>query len=558
LRPSLEHALIALAAACSAAALAFFVGAPAPSRFPDLAGFWYAFAAADRRAAIFLFPLGAATAALTILTLLRHGRLLSGRGRLQGVALVALFASAFASTAFSEPLRHAISIAVSHGTRAEVDALYARWWRMQSVGFGCTLAAAASLVLAQRLPVPAAPATAALTARHRRLLFLVGAASLFEGYDRFIAALALPYIGHDLGAGEGTLGFALSAIRAGSLLSIVFGRIADLRGRRGLLLFTVVAYTLATACTGLSRGMGTFIAFQLLAMIFLTTELAVAQVVITEEFPATYRAMGQGLLGAFGALGAGLAAMLFPMLQETRLGWRGLYFVGIVPLLLIAYMRRELPETARWQQARAEGETSESRFHLLLSPPLRRRFFVLIAVSVATWSAASPAFAFAAYRAKTDFGWSPAQVSTMIILGGGLGMGGWFVFGGLAERFGRRPVGLAAVTGVGVATSLYFWTSWLMLAFALLVAMEAGTSVAVNTLGTELFPTRTRSTAKAWIVNASIVGALLGLAIVGTFAERAGGASHVIVALALAPVFAAPLLLLVPEPRGRELEDLTA
>jgi MFS family permease len=72
-----------------------------------------------------------------------------------------------------------------------------------------------------------------LTARHRTLLLLVGTATLFEGYDRFIVALALPYIGHDLGTGEGALATALGISRAGALLAIVLGRLADRHGRDG-------------------------------------------------------------------------------------------------------------------------------------------------------------------------------------------------------------------------------------------------------------------------------------------------------------------------------------
>ena len=51
-------------------------------------------------------------------------------------------------------------------------------------------------------------AIAGLDERHRVLLFLLGTVTFFQGYDTFIVSMALPYIGRDLGASEGTLGFA--------------------------------------------------------------------------------------------------------------------------------------------------------------------------------------------------------------------------------------------------------------------------------------------------------------------------------------------------------------
>src|SRR5262249_50865221 len=135
------------------------------------------------------------------------------------------------------------------------------------------------LILAARHPDPEAPAEpveGSLSSRQRMLLFLLGTATLFHGYDTFIVSMALPYIGRDLAASETTLGFALSAIRVGALVSIFFGRIADRRGRRGLLLLTVLAYTVATGATGLSRGIVDFVLLQLVAQTFLVAEVAIA------------------------------------------------------------------------------------------------------------------------------------------------------------------------------------------------------------------------------------------------------------------------------------------
>ncbi|MGH7804505.1 MAG: MFS transporter, partial [Candidatus Binatia bacterium] len=315
------------------------------------------FTAAARRERVVLFPLGVATSIATFVALMRHGHLRSRRTRLQLAAVVLLFVSGALANGPIASASEAL-IAASGGDAAA--ALFDHWARLRWLSFGLVVATVVALGVAHRQPAEVIDETRGLTSRHRLLLFLLGAATLFEGYDRFIVSLALPYIGADLGASESTLGWALSAIRLGALASIPLGRVADRRGRRGLLLFTILAYTIATAATGFSTGIVTFVAFQLLATIFLLTELSLAQVVIAEEFPRDFRAQGQAMLGAFGALGAGLCAVIFPMFQQTALGWRGLYFVGLLPLLLIAWLRRALPETERWQQARDEGRTERA------------------------------------------------------------------------------------------------------------------------------------------------------------------------------------------------------
>src|SRR4029453_14918446 len=164
---------------------------------------------------------------------------------------------------------------------------------------------------------------------------------------------------------------------------------------------------------------------------------ALAQVVMAEEFPAAARGMGQGLLGAAAALGGGLAAVLFPVLVKTALGWRGLYFVGIIPLLIVGYLRRSLPETRRWSQLNDSERRSGGLLRVLV-PGLRGRFLVLVILARGATAAFAPPFSFASYRAIDTFGWTPEQVSTMILTAGGLGFWGWIFCGRPGEGTGRR------------------------------------------------------------------------------------------------------------------------
>jgi MFS family permease len=142
----------------------------------------------------------------------------------------------------------------------------------------------------------------------------------------------------------------------------------------------------------------------------------------------------------------------------------------------------------------------------------------------------------------------------MVLVGGGLGFWGWMVFGALADRVGRRPVGiLCLICGAGAIIAFYL-SHYLMIAFTALVFFESGITIAINALATELFPTHLRATAKAWVTNAAVLGAMCGLGLVGWLAEDAGGHGIVIAALALVPALLSPLLLLLPDTHRGDLE----
>ncbi len=519
------------------------------------ADFVPAFHARSRLADMLALPLGLGTTGLLIVALLRLWDLRARRARLHLATVVLMFVMLLVNLIVIDPLEVRM-VAAAETDAAAFTAELARHGQWEWVRTLLAVGVAATLVLAQRAPIPVAAEVSGdgLTARHRTLLLLVGTATLFEGYDRFIASLALPYIGRDLGADESALGTALAVIRVGALFSIVLGRLADRYGRRRLLIISVIAYTVATAATGFSTGLIDFALFQLVATIFLITELSLAQVVIAEEFPAALRGFGQGVLGAFAAFGAGLAAMLFPIMHRTEFGWRGMYLIGILPLLVVAYLRRNLPETQRWQRA-AERREGAARILDLMRPGLRGRLLVLTALAACASATGATAFSFASYRATTVFHWEPSQVSSMIIGAGTVGFFGYFVLGRSADAVGRRLIGGAGLLGAGIAVILFYQTVWLAPAFALMTLSESGVIIALNALTTELFPTDLRATAKSWVTNSSVLGALLGFTMIGALSSVASGAT-VITALAAATTLLAPATFLLPETRRIDLEQV--
>jgi MFS family permease len=179
---------------------------------------------------------------------------------------------------------------------------------------------------------------------------------------------------------------------------------------------------------------------------------------------------------------------------------------------------------------------------------------VLAAVASAT---AATAFSFASYRATTEFNWTPAQVSSMIIGGGGVGFFGYFIFGRAADAIGRRVIGAIGLVGAGIGVMIFYQTAWLVSAFAIVTLCESAVVIAINALTTEMFPTRLRATAKSWVTNSGVVGALLGLAMIGALGSVASGA-NVTTAIAATTALLSPLIFLLPETRQLDLERVDA
>jgi MFS family permease len=92
----------------------------------------------------------------------------------------------------------------------------------------------------------------------------------------------------------------------------------------------------------------------------------------------------------------------------------------------------------------------------------------------------------------------------------------------------------------------------------LLTFAESGVLIAINSLGTELFPTDLRATAKAWLTNAATIGALVGLGAVGALSDVDGGHATIIALLAAILLLHAPLFFLLRETRHAELEEIVA
>ncbi len=400
-----------------------------------------------------------------------------------------------------------------------------------------------------------------LTSRQRTVLWLVSLASLFDQYDRSLMAMALPQIQAGLGISEGEVGVLASIVRLGSLPALFIALAADRIGRRRALLGTVLAYTALTGASALAPDPRSFIALQFLSRVFGTAEMLIAVVVISEEFGAEARGWGVGAFLAIQACGVGLAAILLPLAASFPNGWRGLYLVGLGPLLLLAWLRRTLPETSRF-----EAQAQRVRQQHFFAPMLRlvraypRRFA----------ATATQLFFMGVAYASADFlgpkylqqghGWTPGQMSTLYLTGGVIAIFGAPLLGSLGDRVGRKPVALVSSLAMLSLALAYFNASgpWLVPLWVVLIFSLTGHDAVLSTYGAELFPTSHRSTAAgARLIVATLAGSL-GLALESALYPLVGSHWNAVSLLVLVG-FISPLVIALafPETAGRSLEEIS-
>jgi putative MFS transporter len=402
------------------------------------------------------------------------------------------------------------------------------------------------------------------------LLLLLISAAFFEGYDSSILALLLPNIQSTFHVSEAVLGVTRIPIEMGLFVAFFVTRFSDRLGRRPLLLWSVVGYTIFTALTALSWDIWSFAFFQFASRIFLGAEYAIGITMIVEEYPAHRRGRALGALLTFNAFGTIVVGVLLGAgLQDGPLEWRAFYLIGLIPLVVLSFFRRRLKETRRFieeKQRRESGEASEQVPFLEPWKPQYRRNLVL--VGMAHMLRSIPLFgstAWWAFYAERERGFTAQQVAIYIIVAYGLGCLGYYVCGRSMERWGRRPTAIVYATGAVVFSMVLFQVSDKTVSFFALMAavfFGLGMGPVMSAFATELFPTHIRGQAAAWVRNwFEIAGYVFGPALVGILGDHATGAiGNIGDTVTLLMVIQIPTIWLLwrymPETKGLELEEI--
>ena len=421
-----------------------------------------------------------------------------------------------------------------------------------------------------------APLPAGFTLPARRYLFALFAmlmsATIFEGYDITIFHLCTPNIAKTFHMGDPAIGLMATIVRLGGMVSFFVVILADRHGRKPIISATVLCYSLFTLLTALSTGVLGFTISQSLAQVFLAAEFGVAVTMISEEFPDEMRGRaiaGLHMVAFFGVTAAGL---IYGVMSETHWGWRGMYLLGLAPLALIAFLRRGMRETARFQAMHAERVEAGYEMPEFLAAirqsvsPLLGQYRGRMLLISTMWNSigliGGPTVTYFSLYARRDNHWTAPEVATAFILAYMAGTVGSMLAGFLMDRVGRRFTTAAFYIGAGASMFVLFqssdYTTMLVFEMLTMFAYQAART-ATSALSAELFPTEIRASGYSLCVQVvGQIGWALSPVVIGLLSGPMGGLGNAASMLAFGPVIGVVLVFtMVPETRGRTLEELS-
>lgn len=367
----------------------------------------------------------------------------------------------------------------------------------------------------------------------------------------------------------------------GAAGGVLFGMMADRWGRRRTMAVTILLYSLFTGLTALADNWWQLAILRFLVGMGVGGEWAVAAAVVAEVFPPRARPRASGIFHASSVLGTWLAVLagLFVVAADKETGWRWGFALGVLPALLVFWIRASMREPESWHSARAQAahDTGQrlGRFRDLFSQATLTRN-TLVATGLAVIGLAT--FWGTHFRGKDLLRQARAQqphvqalssldrdgtIKRFEMLGMFLastgGFAGLLSFAPISQRLGRRPAfALFHVGGFVLVLIVYLLANS---ATALIIVLPAfgfftlGMHAGYAIYFPELFPTRLRGTGAGFCFNAARIvaaPALLGFALLS---RELGGLAPAM--LVLAGLFLVGLVLIwfAPETRGQPLPE---
>lgn len=411
--------------------------------------------------------------------------------------------------------------------------------------------------------IPSTQKTAGAPERFPVRTWLISLAGwTFDFYDLVLFSFLLVPIGHELklsATEEATLlGMALGGSGLGG---IIFGYLSDRFGRRHVMTWTILLYSVGTGLTGFATGFWSILGFRLLTGLGVGGEWAVGHALLAESTPRAMRGRASALLQAGEPIGVGLAACM-GFLVAPLIGWRAVFFVSAASAAIAFIVRTHLPESRLWESQREERLSPVQALRLIGKYRLvgtTFKGFVLAVLKLGTyWTCYTwlPKFL------QTEFH-QPIGKSALWMLTAQFGqLTGMLVFGYLADRFGRRL--LFTLYSILTAASLYplafhwqallphpllFWGTFLGL------GLGSGCTAGFGALLAELFPTDIRNFAMGTTYNTARGVQFFAPFVVSYFVGVYGMAGGLSVPLCLA-VGTSIWVWTLPETRQRDLASV--
>jgi MFS family permease len=340
------------------------------------------------------------------------------------------------------------------------------------------------------------------------------------------------------------------------------GWIADRFGRVRTLQLAILWFAVFAFVSGLAQNYQQLFAARALLGLGFGGEWAAGAVLLGESIRAEHRGKALGTMQAGWAIGWGVAAALsalFFSVFPTETAWRGLFFVGIAPALLVFFVRRYVEEPPVYLESKAQLAARGDRpsFLEIFRPPLLRVTVLGGLLGTGAQGGYSAVTTWLPTFLRTERGLSVFDSTgylAVLIIGS---FCGYLTGGYLADRIGRRLQFLTFAIGAGIVvltyTTLPFGnTAMLFLGFPL-GFFASGVFSAMGAFYTEHFPTRVRGVGQGFAYNFGRATGALFPTLVGFLSANIGLGQAIGLFAAIAYATMAVAAFLLPETKGKVL-----
>jgi Sugar phosphate permease len=378
--------------------------------------------------------------------------------------------------------------------------------------------------------------------KNRRLLFSAGFSWLFDAMDVGLVSFIAAALSVDWNLGAQQIGL-LAAINSTGMAfgAAVSGSLADRYGRKAVLLWTLLLFSVASGLSALAPNLFVLAVLRFIAGFGLGGELPVASTLVSESVPVKVRGRAIVLLESFWA-GGWILAALISYFFIPHYGWRMALVVGALPAVYALFLRRAIEDSPRYkEQADRRRLSFGERMASLWSVPYRRATITLWIL----WFTV----VFSYYGM---FLWLP---TVMVLKGFTLvksfqyvliitlaQLPGYFTAAYLIERIGRKAV-LTVYLLLTAVCAIWFGnagTAGMLLAAGIFLSFfNLGAWGAMYAYTPELYPTSVRSTGVGFAAAFGRIGGIIGPYLVGLLIDNGTSITTVFVVFFIAIVVGA-------------------
>jgi len=427
-----------------------------------------------------------------------------------------------------------------------------------------------------------------------KILFIMGLGWAFDAMDQGMVSGVMAAIGTSWELTTGQIGMLGSAGMLGMILGAALsGMAADKWGRRTVVMWTLVIYGVASGLSGFAVNYPMLLVLRFCTGFGLGGELPAASTLISEFSPKKIRGRNVIILESFWAWGWILAALVAYLMIPVY-GWRAAFWVGAVPALFAAYLRKAVPESPRFLEAAGRGEEADHLVKKMESQAGMTEAYpktehadgvkdVVTRLSLGElWSRKYIRSTFVLWVVwiGINFGyygfvlWTPTLLMAkgfalvksfqFVLIMCFAQLPGYFSAAYLVEKIGRKWVLTIYFAGTAAAAWLFGHadsTSQVLLYGSLLYFFSLGAWGCVYAYTPEVYPTVARGSGTGWAAAFGRVGAFVAPMIVPViyhaFGEKTG---YVYIFALLTGVFAVVALVVAvfgKETMGKSLEEIS-